>query len=88
MIIKNGKLITWETENQILEGAELLVVAANWVGGKGVVVSEKMTTFASGKTKLIQRTTQIHDDFCIPSEKCWSCNIKDLTEKMTTFVYF
>ena len=25
MIIKNGKLITWETENQILEGAELLI---------------------------------------------------------------
>jgi putative selenium metabolism protein SsnA len=25
MIIKNGKLITWETENQILEGADLLI---------------------------------------------------------------
>jgi len=25
MIIKNGKLITWETENQILEGTELLI---------------------------------------------------------------
>jgi hypothetical protein len=68
------------------------VVAANSVGGKGVAVLEKRRLLLREKMKLIQHTTRIYDDFCIPAAENTVVGYQGISRKnddfcipMTTF---
>jgi hypothetical protein len=51
-------------------------------------VSPKMYTFVSGKNFWGQWVMAIRVYFCIPAKNDYSRKIKDLAQKMYTFVYF